>query len=209
MSLETEKNRKQAASFYKTMSSRRSCRDFVKSEVDLEIIKTCILTASTAPSGANKQPWFFSIVLDAKLKSQIRIEAEKEEYEFYNSRAPDYFINDLKPLATNWQKPHLEAAGALIVIFQKNFELKNEVQTKNYYVKESVGIATGFLITALHQAGYQLLTHTPSPMTFLNKILDRPSTEKPFLILTVGFENKNAKKLNLKKKCFAEIGEIL
>ena len=196
--------------FLNSIKSRRTVREFSNKEVPLEVIKNCILTANTAPSGANKQPWHFVVVKDKKLKKKIRIEAEKEEKEFYNNRATEEWLKDLEQFGTNPSKPFLEEAPYLIAIFEEKYSVdKKRVKRKNYYVKESVGIATGFLITALHQCGLATLTHTPSPMDFLNKILQRPKNEKPFLLLVVGYPKEGTKVPNIKKKRFEEIVTML
>ncbi len=175
-------------SFYTWMNSRRTVRDFSNKPIPKEVIDHLILTASTAPSGAHKQPWSFCVVSDPKLKSQIRKAAEKEEYESYNSRMPPEWLDDLKPLQTDWLKPFLETAPYLIVVFKQAFDLKADGTRKtNYYVAESVGLACGFLLAAIHHAGLVALTHTPSPMNFLTKILSRPENEKPFLLIPVGY----------------------
>ncbi|MFN8943385.1 MAG: nitroreductase family protein, partial [Pseudobdellovibrionaceae bacterium] len=158
------------------------------------------------PSGANTQPWFFSVVTKPEIKKEIRIQAEVEEKRFYEECASEQTLNDLKPFGTNWQKPHLEEASALIVIFAKNFDYMNDSKKKCYYPKESVGIATGFLLFSLHQLGFATLTHTPQPMTFLNRILDRPFNEKPFLILAIGkahpdYNAPDLRKIEFEKTC--------
>jgi iodotyrosine deiodinase len=170
--------------FYQSMDSRRSIRDFSDRLISREIIENIILTASTAPSGANKQPWTFCVIENPDLKKQIRAAAEEEERKSYNERMSDEWLNDLEPLGTDWQKPFLETAPYLIVIFSQSTGLNKQ---KHYYVQESVGIAAGFLIAAIHQAGLVTLTHTPSPMNFLKKILNRPDNERPFLLLPVGY----------------------
>lgn len=191
--------------FYLQMDQRRSCRDFSDAPVPREVIANIIKTASTAPSGAHKQPWFFVAVQDPTIKKKIRIAAEAEEKEFYESRAPEEWLEDLAPLGTNWQKPFLETAPWLIVAFRKSYEMEADGRSKNYYVQESVGIACGMLITAIHQAGLVTLTHTPSPMNFLSEILERPQNEKPFLLLPVGFPAKDAMVPDLKRKALEEI----
>lgn len=206
---ENQDLRMKAESFYGLMKTRKSCRHFSDEAVDIEVLKTCILAAGSAPSGANKQPWFFSIVTKPELKQEIRIMAENEEIQFYTKKASQIFLNDLKPFKTNWSKPHLTEAAALIIIFYKNNEIVGEEKSNCYYAKESVGIATGILITALHHLGLATLTHTPNPMGFLNEIANRPSFEKPFLILAVGHRNKMSENLELYKKKFTEIGEVL
>jgi iodotyrosine deiodinase len=166
---------------------RRSVRDFDSRPVPREVIEQCLLTAGSAPSGANQQPWFFSVITDAERKARIRAAAEAEEREFYARRAPPEWLEALAPLGTDWQKPFLEEAPVLIAIFaQKHGVHANGEHFSHYYVPESVGIATGFLIAALHHAGLATLTHTPSPMGFLNEICGRPAREKPTILLVVG-----------------------
>ena len=177
--------------FYITIKKRRTIRDFDKEKIDINIIKNAILSAGTAPNGANLQPWHFVIIEDSNIKKEIRIAAEKEEELFYKFKAPKEWIKALKPLGTDQNKKFIEDAPILIAIFEKKYSIEKNQKIKNYYVKESVGIATGILISCLHLAGLCMLTHTPSPMTFLNKILKRPINEKPFLLLIVGFPNKN------------------
>ena len=177
--------------FYIEIKERRTVRDFDKEKVDINIIKNAILSAGTAPNGANLQPWHFVVIKNSKVKKEIRIAAEKEENQFYKFKAPKEWIKALEPLGTNQNKKFIEDAPILIAIFEKKFSIEKNQKIKNYYVKESVGIATGILISCLHLAGLCMLTHTPSPMTFLNKILKRPINEKPFLLLIVGFPDKN------------------
>tara|TARA_B110000263_G_scaffold249579_1_gene267607 strand:+ start:529 stop:1194 length:666 start_codon:yes stop_codon:yes gene_type:complete len=177
--------------FLKNIKSRRTVRDFTNCKIDVKIIENAILSAGTAPNGANLQPWHFVIIKDKKIKKNIRIAAEKEELEFYNHKAPSQWLKSLEPLGTNEKKEFLEIAPILIAIFEKKYEIKKNKNIKNYYVKESVGIATGILISCLHLSGLCMLTHTPSPMIFLNKILKRPINEKPFLLLVVGFPKEN------------------
>ena len=161
--------------FFQKVSSRRSVRDFSRDDFPIDIIKNCIKSASTAPSGANKQPWHFVIVKDPIIKRKIRKAAEIEEKEFYGGRAPKEWLDDLNQFGTDWNKPFLEEAPYLIVVFSKKFDINDDgTNTKNYYVSESVGIASGLLLTALHNAGLVTLTHTPSPMAFLSDILNRP-----------------------------------
>lgn len=199
-----------ANQFFQKVSSRRSVRDFSKDNFPIEIIKNCIKSASTAPSGANKQPWHFVIVKDSKIKRKIRKAAEIEEKEFYGGRAPQEWLDDLNQFGTDWKKPFLEEAPYLIVVFSKKFDINDDgTNTKNYYVSESVGIASGLLLTALHNAGLVTLTHTPSPMSFLSEILNRPPSDKPYLIIPVGFPSENAEVPNIKKKTFKEICTIL
>ena len=199
-----------ANQFFQKVSSRRSVRDFSSDDIPIDIIKNCIKSASTAPSGANKQPWHFVIVKDPKIKRKIRKSAEIEEKEFYGRRAPKEWLDDLNQFGTDWNKPFLEEAPYLIVVFSKKFDINDDgTNTKNYYVSESVGIASGLLLTALHSAGLVTLTHTPSPMAFLSDILNRPPSDKPYLIIPVGFPSENAEVPNIKKKTFKEICTIL
>jgi len=177
--------------FYIAIKERRTVRDFDKKKVDINIIKNAILSAGTAPNGANLQPWHFVVIKNSKVKKEIRIAAEKEENQFYKFKAPKEWIKALEPLGTDQNKKFIEDAPILIAIFEKKYSIEKNQKIKNYYVKESVGIATGILISCLHLAGLCMLTHTPSPMTFLNKILKRPINEKPFLLLIVGFPDKN------------------
>ena len=183
------------------LQKRRTVRDYSDKPVPREIIEQCLLTANSAPSGANRQPWHFAVVSDAKKKKEIREGAEEEEREFYTSRAPQDWLDALTPLGTDANKPFLETAPYLIVIFGQKYEVNDNGQKlKNYYVAESVGIATGLLIAALHNAGLATLTHTPAPMKFLNKILNRPDTERPIMILVVGYPEKNARVPNISRK---------
>ena len=199
-----------ANQFFQKVSSRRSVRDFSSDVFPIDIIKNCIKSASTAPSGANKQPWHFVIVKDPIIKRKIRKAAEIEEKEFYGGRAPKEWLDDLNQFGTDWNKPFLEEAPYLIVVFSKKFDINDDgTNTKNYYVSESVGIASGLLLTALHNAGLVTLTHTPSPMAFLSDILNRPPSDKPYLIIPVGFPSENAEVPNIKKKTFKEICTIL
>ena len=199
-----------ANQFFQKVSSRRSVRDFSSDDFPIDIIKNCIKSASTAPSGANKQPWHFVIVKDPIIKRKIRKAAEIEEKEFYGGRAPKEWLDDLNQFGTDWNKPFLEEAPYLIVVFSKKFDINDDgTNTKNYYVSESVGIASGLLLAALHNAGLVTLTHTPSPMAFLSDILNRPPSDKPYLIIPVGFPSENAEVPNIKKKTFKEICTIL
>ena len=183
-----------ASTFEEQMRTRRSVRDFSDRPVTQGVIEKCLLTAGSAPSGANRQPWHFAVVGDPAIKQRIREGAEKEEQEFYSNRAPQDWLDALKPLGTDSNKPFLQRAPYLIVIFGKKSEIDHQGnKQKNYYVTESVGIATGLLIAALHNAGLATLTHTPSPMEFLNEILDRPATEKPLMVLVTGYPEKNAR----------------
>lgn len=182
-----------AQAFYQQMAKRRSVRDFSDRPIPQSVLENAILTAGSAPSGANMQPWYFAVVQDPAIKKKIREAAEIEERELYENRASDEWLDALAPLGTDAQKPFLETAPALIAIFLKKVTIDDEgVKHKNYYTSESVGIATGMLITALHQAGLGTLTHTPSPMKFLTEILERPSHERPFLLLVVGYPEEGA-----------------
>ena len=187
-------------SFYSDIVKRRTVRDFSSKEVPFEIIKNAVKSASSAPSGANKQPWHFVIVKDAKVKIKIRNAAEEEEKNFYEHRAPEEWLKDLNQFGTNWEKSFIETAPYLVVVFKINYDLDGEKRTKNYYVNESVGIASGFLLAALHQSGLATLTHTPSPMGFLEKILERPKNERAVLLIPVGYPAKDSRVPILKKK---------
>lgn len=189
--------------------TRRTVREFSDKPVPIDIIKNAVKTAVSAPSGANKQPWHFVIVKNQTVKKEIRLAAEKEEKEFYTHRAPNYWLDDLNQFGTDWHKPFLETAPYLIVVFRQRYELDKKGQRKNYYVNESVGIAAGFLFTALHNAGLATLTHTPSPMGFLEKILKRPQNEKAFLLIPVGYPAKDAQVPILVKKSFSDVVSII
>lgn len=185
--------RDRVTAFFDLMARRHTVRDFSDRPVPQDIIEAAVATAGRAPSGANHQPWFFSAVQDAALKARIRAEAEAEEEKFYEGGAGDEWLKALEPIGTDASKPHLEIAPWLIVIFAQRWGTFDDGDRfKNYYVPESVGIATGFLIAALHQAGLTCLTHTPNPMKFLNGALNRPGSEKPVMILAVGHPADNA-----------------
>ena len=192
--------------FFENLSTRRTIRNFSDKPVPREVIENCIKTARTAPSGANMQPWHFVIISDPKIKMQIRVAAEKEEKEFYETRAPKEWLEALAPLGTDNNKPYLEKAPYLIAIFMQRYgKLPDGRKVKHYYGLESVGIATGMLITAIHNTGLASLTHTPSPMGFLNQILKRPKNERPFLLLVVGHPDKGAAVPDIKRKDINEI----
>jgi len=191
------------------MRNRRSIRHFSDKPVPLEAIKNIVITASSAPSGANKQPWKFIIIQDVEIKRKIRIAAEKEEKEFYANRASEAWLKDLEVFETNEHKEFLEKAPYLIVVFKISYDLETNPPSKHYYVNESVGIACGMLITAIHKAGLVTLTHTPSPMGFLQEILSRPKNEKPFLLLPVGYPAEDAEVPDISKKSFEEVTEIV
>ena len=196
--------------FYNLIKKRRSVRDFKKDVIDFEIIQNAILAAGTAPNGANLQPWHFVVIKNKSIKKKIRMAAEIEEKEFYEKKAPKEWLEALKPLGTDKNKSFLEDAPYLIAVFEKKYSIKNKKKIKNYYVKESVGIATGILISCLHFSGLSMLTHTPSPMNFLNTILKRPVNEKPFVLLVVGKPKDNCMipVFATKKKSFNKISSI-
>ncbi len=208
--LSAEEMLERSAAFYAHIRRRRSVRDFSSRPVARVLIENCLLAAGTAPNGANMQPWYFVAISDSEVKHEIRVAAEEEEIEFYSKRAPQEWLDALQPLGTDEHKPFLEIAPWLIAIFaQSHGVLPDGRRVKNYYVQESVGIATGLLIAALHQTGLATLTHTPSPMGFLNKILDRPKNERPFLLLVVGYPGKNAKVPIITKKALNEIAAFI
>ena len=205
-----EEMQERAADFYANIRRRRTVRDFSSRPVPRAIIENCLLAAGTAPNGANLQPWHFVVVSDPGIKRRIRMAAETEEREFYQRRASGEWLEALAPLGTDASKPFLEMAPYLIAIFSQPYALRPDgSKVKHYYVTESVGIATGFLITALHHAGLVTLTHTPSPMGFLNNILNRPSHERPFLLLVAGYPADDALVPEIHKKPLAEIASFL
>lgn len=195
--------------FNTLLSRRRSVRDFSNRPVEREVIENAVRAAGSAPSGANKQPWHFAIVETVETKALIRKAAEAEEQEFYNGRAPKAWLDDLKVFETDEHKPFLETAPYLIAVFlERNTTDEDGVKHKNYYMPESVGIATGMLITALHVSGLATLTHTPSPMKFLNDILERPSNEKPFMLIVAGYPTEGVTVPDIERKPFDEISSI-
>jgi iodotyrosine deiodinase len=205
-----EEMAQRAKAFYQELSRRKTIREFASTPVSREVIEQCLLAAGTAPSGANHQPWHFAVVSDPALKQKIRIEAEIEEREFYERRAPQEWKDALAPLGTDSNKPFLEDAPYLIAIFgQKSTLMDDGSAVKNYYVPESVSIATGFLIAALHHAGLATLTHTPSPMGFLNELLGRPDNEKPYILLVVGHPAEHCMVPNIRKKPLEQIASFL
>ena len=205
-----EEMQRRAGEFYRDVNRRRTVRDFTDTPLPKELIENCLKAADTSPSGANQHPWHFVVVEDANLKREIRIHAEEEEREFYENRAPQEWLDALAPLGTDAKKPFLETAPYLIVIFARVYGVLPEGQKiKHYYVNESVGIATGILITALHHSGLVSLTHTPSPMKFLNGCLKRPENERPFLILVAGLPADDAKVPDLKRRDLSEIATFL
>jgi nitroreductase len=199
-----------AAAFYAEIKRRRTVRDFSDRPVPREVIEDCLRAAGTAPNGANLQPWHFVVVTDPAIKRTIREGAEEEERAFYHGKAPQEWLDALAPLGTDEHKPFLETAPYLIVIFGESYgELPDGRKVKHYYTQESVGIATGILITAVHHSGLVSLTHTPSPMGFLNEILGRPARERPFLILVVGYPADGATVPDITKKALSEIATFM
>ncbi|MHB1194918.1 MAG: nitroreductase family protein [Longimicrobiales bacterium] len=200
----------EAERFLALMRRRRSVRDFSDRPVPREILERCLLAAGTAPNGANRQPWRFVVVGDPEVKRRIREAAEEEERAFYSERAPQGWLDALAHLGTCEHKPFLEQAPWLVVIFAESWEERPDgTRVKNYYVTESVGIATGILVTALHSAGLATLTHTPSPMKFLNEVLGRPGNERPFLVLVVGYPAEGATVPEIRKKPLDDIAVFL
>jgi iodotyrosine deiodinase len=204
--LPTEQQLARSREFLAQMRTRRTVRDFSPEPVPLELITNAIATASTAPSGANQQPWTFVVVSDPQVKRQIRIAAEAEEKESYERRMSQEWLEALAHLGTDWHKPHLEDAPYLIVVFAQAYEVQNDPETgeqrriKHYYVTESVGIAVGMLLASLHLAGLATLTHTPSPMKFLSDVLNRPENERALVVIPVGYPAENAKVPVITKK---------
>lgn len=207
--LTTKQSLRRAKEYYELMNKRRSIRFFSSEKIDIKLLEYAIATAGTAPSGANKQPWKFIIVRSKRIKKQIRIAAEEEERKSYESRMPQSWLDDLAPLGTNWQKEFLETAPYLIVVFRIDYLKVDSGLKKHYYVNESVGIATGLLLSSLQYMGLATLTHTPSPMNFLQKILNRSSNEKPYLLIPVGYPAKDAVVPDIKRKKPEEIIEIV
>ena len=189
--------------------TRRSVREFSDREIPLEIVNNIVSAAASAPSGANKEPWFFSIIRDADVKHKIRLGAEKEEKLFYTQKAPKDWLKDLNKFGTDWHKEFLEIAPYLIVVFKQIYDLDNNVKYKNYYVNESVGIACGFLLSAIHSAGLVSLTHTPSPMGFLEKICKRPKNERAYLLIPIGYPAKDAEIPDLRKKDYNKYADVI
>ena len=193
-------------SFYQLMDQRRSVRQFSDKPVDRRVLENLIRTASSAPSGAHKQPWTFALISNAELKHRIRLLAEREEFENYNGRMSDRWLEDLAKLGTNHIKEFLDIAPYLVVVFKKTYDFDQEgKKTQNYYVNESVGIAVGFLIAAIHYAGLVTLTHTPSPMNFLEKALERPANERAYLVIPIGHPAEDAEVPDLERKPLADV----
>ena len=196
-----EEMRQRVSDFYENVDRRRTVREFSDRPVPRDIIETALKAANTAPSGANLQPWHFAVVSGPETKRKIRIAAEAEEREFYEHRASEEWLAALEPLGTDADKPFLETAPYLIAVFLQKFgELSDGRKVKHYYPSESTGLATGMLITALHEAGLATLTHTPSPMKFLNEILGRPKSERPFLLLVVGYPADDTEVPDIQRK---------
>ena len=195
-----------AQDFHNLMGRRRSVRHFSSDPVPFELIAEVVRTAGTAPSGAHKQPWTFCVVGDPDMKRRIREAAEEEERINYGGRMSDEWLDDLKPFGTDWQKPFLETAPWLVVVFKRAYELEADgTKHQNYYVNESVGIATGFLLAAAHHAGLATLTHTPSPMNFLARLLERPDNERPFLLIPMGYPAEGCLVPDLQRKPAEEV----
>ena len=196
---------KRTEEFYKWMDTRRTVREISDKPVPRELVENIIMTASSAPSGAHKQPWTFCLVANPQIKSEIRKAAEKEEYESYTGRMSERWKKDLEPLGTDWNKPFLEKAPWLVIVFKRVYEMEDGVKQNNYYVNESVGIACGFFLAALHKAGLVTLTHTPSPMNFLTKILNRPDNERPYLLLPIGYPEDEVYVPDIHRKKFEDV----
>lgn len=197
--LEASKN------YYEQMDTRRSVREYSDKPVDIEVIHNIVKTASTAPSGAHKQPWTFCVISNADLKAKIREAAEEEEKQNYAGRMSERWLEDLEPFGTNWEKPFIDIAPYIIVVFKRAYDLIDGEKRNNYYVNESVGIASGMLIAAIHNAGLCTLTHTPSPMNFLAKVLNRPDNERAFLLMPVGYPADDAQVPDIERKPLDEI----
>ena len=201
----SEDNMARASSdFLAFMRQRRTVREFSNRDIPIEVVKNIVSTAASAPSGANKEPWHFTIVKDPGVKRKIRIGAEIEEKAFYKQKAPESWLSDLNKFGTDWHKEFLENAPYLIIVFKQIYDLNDGKKYKNYYVNESVGIACGFLLTAVHRAGLVALTHTPSPMGFLEKICERPQNERAFLLVPIGYPLKDAVVPDLQKKQYSD-----
>jgi iodotyrosine deiodinase len=198
-----EEQRRRAREFLAEMRARRTVRAFSSRPVARQLLEDCVATAATAPSGANKQPWTFVLVTNPELKARIREAAEKEERAFYQGRAGERWLRDLEPFGTDADKPFLEVAPALIVVFAQKHALSAD--ERHYYVQESVGIAVGFLLAALHHAGLATLTHTPSPMNFLSEVLERPPNERAFVLIPVGYPADDAEVPDIVKKPLSEV----
>jgi nitroreductase len=204
-SMSSEESIERSKQYYKWLDSRRSVREYSDQPIPQEVIENILRSASTAPSGAHKQPWTFCVISNSELKTKIRKAAEKEERESYTNRMSDRWLKDLAPLGTNDNKPFIEKAPWVVVVFKRVSEHENGVKHNNYYVNESVGIACGMLISAIHNAGLVTLTHTPSPMNFLSKLLKRPANERAFLLLPIGYPKQPTYVPDLNRKSLEEI----
>jgi len=203
--LTKEEQLNNSETFYQLLDDRRSVREFSDKGVDVKVIENIIKAASTAPSGAHKQPWTFCVVSNSTIKKQVREAAEIEEKENYASRMSERWKEDLEPFGTNWEKPFIEIAPYIIIVFKRVYEVIEGEKRNNYYVNESVGIACGMLISAIHNAGLVTLTHTPSPMNFLTKVLNRPENERAFLLLPVGYAANDAEVPNIYRKSLNDV----
>lgn len=197
--------KRRAETYHLWLEQRRSLRTFSDKPVPKEVIEKLIMAGSTAPSGAHKQPWTFCAVSDPEIKKKIREAAEKEEYKNYHGRMSDEWLKDLEVFETDWNKEFLETAPWLVILFKQNYGFENGEKSKHYYVNESVGLAAGFFLTAVHHAGLVSLTHTPSPMDFLGKVLDRPANERAFLLMPVGYPPEEALVPDLSRKNLEEV----
>ena len=213
--LDPQEQQRRSRAFLESMRRRRSVRDFSRRPVSFELVRNAIATAGSAPSGANQQPWRFVVICDPHVKHTIRVAAEAEEKESYERRMSDEWLEALAPLGTDWRKPHLEDAPYLIAVFRLAYGVQNDPATgeeqkiKHYYSEESVGIAVGLLLASLHQAGLATLTHTPSPMGFLNEILQRPANERPYVIIPVGYPAEDARVPDIHKKALDDIMVVI
>ncbi len=196
---------KRSLEFHQWLDTRRTVRDISDRPISKEVIQNLIMAGSTAPSGAHKQPWTFCAISNSELKKEIRKAAEKEEYDSYHGRMSERWIKDLKPIGTDWNKPFIEEAPWIIIVFKRVYEFIDGEKHNNYYVNESVGIACGMIISAIHKAGLVTLTHTPSPMNFLTKILKRPENERPYLLLPIGYPKDKVFVPELKRKELEEV----
>jgi len=204
--LSTDEQLERSHGFLERMRLRRTVREFSREPVSSELVENAIATAGTAPSGAHLQPWTFVVVADPEVKRRIRVAAEEEERRSYESRMPDEWLEALRPVGTDWQKPHIEEAPYLIVVFEQAYGRRADgSKLKHYYVKESVGIAVGFLLASLHEAGLATLTHTPSPMGFLREILGRPENERPYVLIPVGYPVEDCVVPDLERKPLDDI----
>lgn len=205
--LSIEEMRTRGESFFRLMAQRRSVRTFSSDPVPRDLIEIAIRTASSAPSGANCQPWHFTAVSDSRLKRRIRVAAEAEEKKNYEKRMPESWLKDLEPLGTGWKKPFLEEAPWLVAVFAESFRLEEGEKRKNYYVQESVGIACGLFIASLHSMGLMTLTHTPSPMGFLRELLDRPRNERAYILFPVGYPAEGTRVPRIDRKDLSEVSD--